>query len=285
MGSYRANSSPELLDQIQIPLEQSNQSTLEGNVKLLTRLIQDFAGADAGGRKAQCITEMMAVLGDMQSQVQKANVPRRREAELRRCNTDLRRGAPQRDRAKPLDPAASDTPDVQKLRRELFSSFNARRNQERMCASLSREKEFIATELARKVRELGEAEELVEDLRRQNSVLLEKLKACAPGENGDAGDGEARSHNSALQERNKALTEQLLRSVDAGRVMKRRLAEVQEENARVAEVTVAVAKSVGRIREKLNAGCAEVEEEVKSLDRVLIGLQGKLLKLHQRKGN
>lgn len=256
-----------------------------GNVKSLTRLIQDFTGADAGGRKAQCITEMMAVLGDMQSQVQKANVPRRREAELRRCNTDLRRGAPQRDRAKPLDPAANDTPDVQKLRRELFSSFNARRNLERMCASLSREKEFIAAELALKVRELGEAEELVEDLRRQNAALLEKLKACAPGENRDGGDGEARTHNSALQERNKALTEQLLRSVDTGRVMKRRLAEVQEENGRVAEVTVALARLVSRIREKMNGGCAEVEEEVESLERLLIGLQGKLLKLHQRKGN
>lgn len=239
-----------------------------GNAKLLTRLTEDFTGA-----------------GEMQSQVQKVNVTRRREAELRRCNTDLRRGAPQRDKAKPLDPAANDTPDAQKLRRELFSSFNARRNLERMCASLSREKEFIAAELARKVRELGEAEELVEDIRRQNAALLEKLKTFAPRENGDGGDGEGRTHNSALQERNKALTEQLLRSVDAGRVMKRRLAEVQEENARVAEVTMAVARLVSRIREKMNAGDAELEEEVKSLERVLIGLQGKLLRLHQRKGN
>ncbi|KAJ6949667.1 hypothetical protein NC651_003600 [Populus alba x Populus x berolinensis] len=69
-------------------------------------------------------------------------------AQLRRCNTDLRPSLAPADQ-KP-DESASD----------------------------GKEREIMAAELARKVHELNETEELVYDLKSQNETLMAKLQAC-----------------------------------------------------------------------------------------------------------
>ncbi|WOK91718.1 hypothetical protein Cni_G00409 [Canna indica] len=253
-----------------------NESTLEGNVLLLLKLTQDHANA-GGGCKPQCINGMMTVLDDLKSRVQKLHAQPRRMAELRRCNTELRRGAPPGDK-KLHDPLAV-AEDAQNLRQELFSTMHARRNLERMFSSLGKEKELIASELARRVRELAEAEELVQDLRAQNETLLERLKACAGG-------GESHPASSVLQERNKALSEQLLKLLDGCRAMKRRLKEAGEEKARVfaaaaeaADTAAAGAEVVRGLREKMDAGEGVEKvgmEEMKVLEQLLVALQAKL---------
>ncbi|URE26216.1 hypothetical protein MUK42_03138 [Musa troglodytarum] len=281
MNGLRVNSSPHLIPPSGV--DHPNESTLEENVKTLLRLIHDYT--EGGGYRPQCVTGMMTVLDDLKSQVQKLQPPRRGEAELRRCNTDLRRGAPPREK-KPLDPAADE---VQKLRRELFAHMTARKNLERMFSSLGKEKEIMAAELTRKARELAEAEELVDDLRAQNEVLLEKVKACASEHKKN---GSQSRLNSVLQERNKTLSEQLLKSLDAYRTVKRRLRDVQEENARIvleaAEVAAASAGIVRRVRGRMEGGGngkVRTEEEINSLEQMLHGLQGKLRKVSPNKGD
>lgn len=204
--------------------------------------------------------------------------------QLRRCNTDLSHGALPRDpKKRHLDSSTIIADDDQKLRHELSASINARRNLEKMFSSLGKEKEIIAAELARKVHELREAEELVEDLRTQNEALLEKVRASALASPRHKTKGESTQFVTELQERNNALSEQLLKAIDEYWVMERRARDLQDDNARfvarVAEIAVVGFGIVRRLRVEMEGGGSErvVVEELEALEQMLVGLQRKLV--------
>ncbi|XP_015868467.3 uncharacterized protein LOC107405889 [Ziziphus jujuba] len=230
MSRVRALSSPELPSTAN-SRERPEDHSLEGiatNVKLLLKLIQDQNEAcakDVDERKAQRVAGMMSIIDDVKARIQKFQSVGRR-AELRRCNTDLRPHVPKDKKAsEPI------TDEKEKLRRELSASLAARKSLEIMCSSVGKEREIIATELARKVHELNGLEELVNDLRAQNDKLLAKVQACAAEHKEKKSiSGEDTQGNAALQERNKALSEQLLKSLDGYRSLKRKLKDSQEEN-------------------------------------------------------
>ncbi|KAK0579838.1 hypothetical protein LWI29_032278 [Acer saccharum] len=185
MSQVRALSSPELA--ATILTDRPEDMSLEGiatNVKLLLKLIQDHTEAstrDLDDRKIQRVAGMMTILDDVKARIQKSQSMKNRKAELRRCNTDLRPNhgvsAAPRDKKQADHPAITD--EKEKLRRQLYASLAARKSLENMCSSLGKEKEIIASELARKVQELEGTEELINDLKAQNETLLGKLQHCA----------------------------------------------------------------------------------------------------------
>lgn len=254
--------------------ELSNNSTLEG--------YHTHASEEDDVRKQQRVTGMMAILDDLKSRLDSPRFPNKREASLRRCNSDLRCGFPPKER-KPKDPI---TDENHKLRRELRSSLTARKNLESMFTSLGKEKAIMATELARKVQEFSDMEELLDDLKAHNETLTEKVKTCAAEHKAKKNVGI--TSDSPLQERNKVLSEQLLKSLDGYRSMKRKLKEAQEENARIASQMEAAAAEVAAgievihgLHERIGKGCegaAGIHEELAALERMLVGSQGKLAK-------
>lgn len=287
MNKIRANSSPDLLPSAN--REVSNDSALEGakaNAKLLLELINDHthASKEDDARKPQRVTGMMTILDDIKSRLDNSQFRNKREPELRRCNSELRRGFPPKER-KPQD---SMTEENCKLRRELNSSMMVRKNLESMFTSLGKEKAIMTAELARKAQELSEMEELVDDLKAQNETLTEKVKTCAAEhkakKNGISAGGDPQGSAPVLQERNKVLSEQLLKSLDGYRSMKRKLKEAQGENARIASKMEAAAAEVAAGIEMIHGlserigkeGREGVVEELAALERVLVGLQGKL---------
>ncbi|XP_073135911.1 uncharacterized protein [Henckelia pumila] len=238
MNKVRANSSPELLPPPLNMEQQYDDSALEGvasNVKLLLKLIQDHKNAcdkeTNDSRRMLRVATMMTILDGVRSRIQKCQSfgNKKAEAELRRCNTDLRRNIP-RDRKignEPLDD------EKERLKQELNSSLTTQKSLSVMCSSLGREREIMATQLSLKVHELSELEDLVNDLKKQNQRLLDKLRECSSEHkekrfNG-VGRGESQG-NVGLQERNKELSDQLLKSLDGYRSIKRKLREAQEEN-------------------------------------------------------
>ncbi|KAL5977139.1 hypothetical protein ACLOJK_021481 [Asimina triloba] len=242
MSKGRAHSSPELLQS-----DNPDSSNLDATVKLLLKIINDYHDAcaiDDGTRKNQRIAGMIGILDDIRSRIEKSQSSTqkksRREAELRRCNTDLRRNqlvAPTKEK-RPQEPVYEEN---QRLRRELSVNLVARKSLERMFSSLGKEKEIIAAELARKVQELHGVEEHINDLKAQNEMLLEKVQHCAVEHaekkkttaiNGGAVREYLMSSNSAaLQERNRELSDQLLKSIDGYRCLQRKLKDAREENA------------------------------------------------------
>jgi len=274
--------------------ELSNDSTLEAaraDAKLLLNLIHDHthASKEDDVRKPQRVTGMMAIFDDIKSRLDRSQVPRKREAELRRCNTDLRRGFPPKEK-KPQDRIAEENC---KLRKELNSSMTARKNLESMFASLGKEKAIMAAELARKVQELIDTEELLDDLKAQNETLTEKVKACA-AEHKARRNSIGIPGDSPLQERNKVLSEQLLKSLDGYRSMKRKLKEAQEENARIASKMAAAAAEVAAGIEMIHGlherigkggeGVAGIDEELAAVERMLVRSHGKLAKGSPKRG-
>ncbi|KAK1308106.1 hypothetical protein QJS10_CPA09g00683 [Acorus calamus] len=189
-----------------------------------------------------------------------------------RCNTDLRR------RPNPSQPLSLE--DHYRLRKELTASVAARKSLEKMFSSLGKEKEFIAAELARKVQETQGLEEHVSDLKAQNEMLLEKVTAFK------GGGGGASAAVAALEERNRALSEQLLKALERYRGLKRRVKEVKEENARAREAFEAIEReategidSVGGVRRLVLAeadgrrgGTRKVEATVAAVERALRGI-------------
>ncbi|KAF3450349.1 hypothetical protein FNV43_RR06429 [Rhamnella rubrinervis] len=231
MSRVRAFSSPELPSSAN-PRDRPEDHSFEGiatNVKLLLKLVQDHNEActkDIDERRPQRVAGMISIIDDVKTRIQKSQTLGRK-AELRRCNTDLRPHAP-RDKKSSQEPIADEK---ERLRKELSASLAARKSLEVMCSSLGKEKEIMSSELARKVHELNETEELVNDLRAQNEMLLGKVQAYATDQkekrsNIDGGE-------TALQDRNKALSEQLLKSLDGYRSLKRKLKDAHEENMRV----------------------------------------------------
>ncbi|KAH0455749.1 hypothetical protein IEQ34_015781 [Dendrobium chrysotoxum] len=133
----------------------------------------------------------------------------------------------------------------QKLRRELSASLTARKSLEKMFSGLGREKEMIATELARKVQELIFMEELVNDLRADNNKLSEKVKEwCKVGGSGGGMEVEE------LKEKNRELSEKLLKALDRYKTGKRMLREAREENERVRVELEGVVETMKRISER-----------------------------------
>lgn len=203
------------------------------NVKLLLKLVQDHNEActrDIDERKPQRVAGMISIIDDVKTRIQKSQ-SHGQKAELRRCNTDLRPQAP-RDKKSSHEPIADEK---EKLRKELSASLAARKSLEIMCSSLGKEKEIMSSELSRKVHELNETEELVNDLRAQNEMLLGKVQAYAADhkeKRNNIGGGETQG-NAALHDRNKALSEQLLKSLDRYRSLKRKLKDAHEENMRI----------------------------------------------------
>ncbi|KAJ6825798.1 uncharacterized protein M6B38_375515 [Iris pallida] len=299
MNRSRADSYPDLV----LPFSnQDGPKALEGvaaNVKLLLKLVQDHQDAAHGGdgRQPQRIATMLTILDDVRSRVETSKASARK-AELRRCNTDLRRSAPvvpllssadsgsaaAKEKKPPLNPA---TEEIHRLRRELADSMAAQKSMGRMFSGMGKEKETIARELAMKVHELACTEEIVGYLKKQNETLSEKVRACcnehgadtrasvaAAAGGGGGGDG---GDHVLLQERNKALTEQLLKSLEGHRIMKRRLKEEREERERMltrmaemAEEAAAGEERARRLRETLSGGSddnADVQEELCLLEK------------------
>lgn len=167
-------------------------------MKLLYKLVQDHsypskgAAAADDSRRQHRVAGILTLLDDIKSRVHQSNLAaphhhhHRAAAELRRCNTDLRRNGgsggsdkkPQPMPSMPPMPPQDPAEEAQRLRRELSATMVARKSLERMFTSLGKEKEMIAAELARKVQELDDAEEAVGDLRSQNERLLDKVKVC-----------------------------------------------------------------------------------------------------------
>lgn len=238
------------------------------NVKLLLKLVQDHNEANSKQRdewKAQRVTTMMAILDDVKTRILKAQQQSSGKKELRRCNTELK---PRQGLNKsPTKPPPNDSDDVQKLRKDLSASMAARKSLQMMCSSLGKEKEIMAVELSRKAYELTEMEELISDLKAQNEKLLKKVQNCAvehKKEDGDRGGGGGGDKGMPLQGRNKELSEQLLKSIDGYRSLKRRYKEVQEENGIMRQVLKDSAEEVNAGAQRL----MELHEKVTGEDEV-----------------
>ena len=271
------------------------------NVKLLLKLVQDHNEAgtrDAlDDRKSQRVAVMMSIIEDVKTRIQKSQNSGRKP-ELRRCNTDVRannssnsnsNNAP-RDNRKSNELPIND--EKERLKRQLSMSLAARKSLEIICASLGKEKEIMASELSRKVQELNEMEELISDLRAQNDMLLGKVKACAieHKEKRSSSVGETSQGNAALQERNRALSEQLLKSLDGYRSLKRKLKDSQEENvkmeAEMEELGVDVQDGLERIQRlkvKIAKGGEKEDEEIKALEGMFESFNLKISKHRQKK--
>lgn len=265
------------------------------NIKLLLKLVQDHNEACAKDindeRKLQRVAGMMTnILDDVKFRIQKSqSSSKKREAKLRRCNTELRRcntelkpGHVPRD--KKVTEAGSE--DKQKMRRELNASLATQKTLERMCSSLGKEKEIMAGELAKKVHELSGTEELVNDLKAQNEMLLGKVQSFVVEQIDTEAPG-----NAALQERNKALSDQLLKSIDGYRSLKRKLKEALEENAglhttleELGEDVAAGLTQIRSFRQRIANGSesVDIEEEISALEDMFERFEIKATK-HERK--
>lgn len=265
------------------------------NVKLLLKLVQDHNEATSkhyDDWKVQRVNTMMTILDDLKTRIQKAQQQSSSgKKELRRCNTDLKPSRP--PNKNPMKPPQSDPDDIQKLRRELSASMAARKSLQMMCSSLGKEKEIMALELSRKAHELGEMEELISDLRTQNDKLLKKVQNCAAEHNKEKKEdgGGQKDNDLSLQGRNKELSEQLLKSIDGYRSLKRRYKDVQEENGSMRLVLKDYAEEVNvgtqrlaELHEKIaREDEVNLENEISNLEKLFQELGLKILNHSQKK--
>lgn len=235
--------------------------------------------------KMQRVASMMTILDDVKARIQKSQSSSKRE--LRRCNTDLKPNRPGRD--KKAGESSSIPDDKDTLRKALSTSFAARKALEMMCSSLGKEKEIIASELARKVQQLNGMEELLADLKAQNEILLAKVQACASEHKERRSAGETQG-NAALQERNKELSEQLLKSLDGYRSLKRKYRDVQEENNglhnTIAEIEGQVKvqlESIWELKARMNEQTVNHEEEISAIEHALEDLTFKTSQHREKK--
>ncbi|KAL2252109.1 uncharacterized protein LOC105167275 [Sesamum indicum] len=299
MSQLRANPSTHL-----IPPKTQHQyddSALEGvtaNIKLLLKLIQDHKDAcdkeKNDSRRMLRVATMITILDNVRDRIQKSQSfgNKRSEADLRRCNTDLRP-----DNRQSGEPAVDE--ENERLRKELNTSLAARKSLQAMCSSFGKEKEIMAAQLSRKVQELNGMEELVNDLKAQNQTLMQKVQECVSKHKekkyGGVGGGESQG-NVALQERNKALSEQLLKSLDGYRSMKRKLKLAREENvkmhATMDEMREKITRSlerVGSFKERLSLSSGsnpqiDVQEEIVALESMFECFQMMVAKYDKKQG-
>eukprot|EP01018_Ginkgo_biloba_P005046 Gb_06337 [translate_table: standard] len=116
----------------------------------------------------------------------------------------------------------------QKLRKELSTKVTELQNLGVMFSSLGKEKEMIAAELLLKVSVLGGMEEDLNDLKERNRILSNKLEAYARQHKAKIRD--LQGTVAVLQDRNKILSDQLLKSLEGCRALKRKVKGLQEEN-------------------------------------------------------
>lgn len=235
-------------------------SGVAANVKLLLKLIQDHKHACNKGQKDSRrmlrVAGMMTVLDNVRTRIQKCQSfgNKRSEAELKRCTSDVKL-----NRSFSKDGKTAD--ETEALSKQLNASLAAQKSLEVMCSILGQEKEIMVKELARKNSELSALEEHIDDIKTQNSSLLQKVKEFAMGQSDKAGEGINESQgNVDLQEQNKVLSQQLLRSLDGYRYMRRKLQNSQEE-------TLQLRETMEEISEKAIAGLQRIRELKKQNDK------------------
>lgn len=239
--------------------------------------------------ETSCISWLMLLLDEVRTRVQKVQTSTKKRAELRRCNTDLRPNIPKDKKA----PDAS-ADDKERLKKELNASLVARQSLQAMCSSLGKEKQIMASELARKAQELTELEELIGDLKAQNDMLMGKLHACSAEQKEKKNNsGVEMEGNIVLQERTKALSEQLLKSIDGYRSLKRKVKEMQEEKgemfATIEQMGLDVQSGINRIHDfkekmvKTTLETSDVKEEVSVLEHMLESLSMKISQVTEKK--
>ena len=275
--------------------EQTEEFGMQGlatNVRLLLKLIQDHNGSttkDNDERKFHRVNGMMFLLDEVRSRVQKVQSSTKKRAELRRCNTDIRPNTPNDKKAPDV---AIDEKEI--LRKELNASLVARQSLQAMCSSFGKEKQIMASELARKAQELSELEELIDDLKTQNDMLMGKLHACnSEQKEKKSSSGGQMEGNMVLQERNKALSEQLQKSIDGYRSLKRKLKDVQEEkgemNATMEKMGLEIKSCIDRIHsfkeqmETTNLDTRDIKKEILVFEYMLESLNKKISKYSQNK--
>ncbi|TQD88695.1 hypothetical protein C1H46_025769 [Malus baccata] len=295
MNRVRAFPSPAVLlpASSTTPKDRPEDHSFDGiatNVKLILKLIQEHNEAstkDNDDRKMQRVAGMMTIIDDVKTRIQKSQTVGRR-AELRRCNTDVRPNV-LRDK-RPPEPIIDEK---EKLRRQLRASLAVRKSLEIMCSGLGKEKEIIALECARKVHELSGMEEHINDLRAQNEMLLAKVKVCAAEHKEKrCADGVEIHGNAALQERNKELSELLLKSLDGCRSLKRKIKDAQKENngmhTAMEEMRAEVQEGVDQIRvlkEKIaTKQAADIKEEISALEHLFECFSMKISNHEPKKG-
>ncbi|OIV95750.1 hypothetical protein TanjilG_05298 [Lupinus angustifolius] len=276
------------------PQDDCGVEGLATNIKLLLKLIQEHNGCSAKDnyeRKCNRVNGMMFILDEARSRVQKVQSSTKRKAELRRCNTDLRPKIPA-PKDKRIHPDLS-VDEKEKLRKELNASLVEQQSLQAMCSSLGKEKQIMASELARKAQELAEMEEFIGDLKARNDTLLERLHAASSELKEKKNSGIDMDGNITLQARNKALTEQLQKSIDGYRSLKRKLRDIQEENkemhATMEQMEVEVREGIDRIhgfKEEMVSGNEQtnnIQEEISALEHMLESLNKKISKYTQKK--
>ncbi|OIW20359.1 hypothetical protein TanjilG_09519 [Lupinus angustifolius] len=290
----RAHSSPLLSTSSSDTGQPQDDSGVEGlatNIKLLLKLIQEHNGCstkDNDERKCNRVNGMMFILDETRSRVQKIQSSTKRKAELRRCNTDVRSNIPT-PKDKKLHPDVI-VDEKEKLRRELNASLVARQSLQAMCSSLGKEKQIMASELARKAQELAEMEEYMGDLKARNDMLLERLHAASSELEEKKNNGVDMEGNIALQEHSKALREQLQKSIDAYRSLKRKLRDIQEGNkemhATMDQMDLEVQAGIDRIhgfKEEIVPANEQIQDEISALEHLFESLSMKISKHTQKK--
>ncbi|GAA0165667.1 actin or actin-binding cytoskeletal protein [Lithospermum erythrorhizon] len=290
MDGTRGNASPQSGGQYH------NDSALEGvaaNVKLLLKLINDHKASchkeKNDGRRMLRVATMMTILDNIRSRIQKCQTFGKRipseevqgegSSPLKQCHIQEEHGVEDEEK--------------EKLRRELNAGLAARKSLEIMCSSLGREKEIIAAELAMKVHQLNETDELINDLKEQNEALLKKLRDCASDnkeKTRSVNNVVETQENMALQERNKMLSAQLLRSLDGYRSMKRRYKETKEENiimsASMEEILMKIRAGLDHIHDF--KGCLgsydDVQDQIINLEHMFESLELQVAKYEKKKG-
>ncbi|KAK1375540.1 myosin heavy chain, striated muscle [Heracleum sosnowskyi] len=277
----RTQSYQDLGDSVPASAQQYDDSALEGvaaNVKLLLKLIQDHKDACKKGQKDSRrmlrVAGMMTVLDNVRDRIKKCQSfgNKSSQAELRRCNTDVKANPPQDKKSA----AGIADDEKERLRKDLNASLAARKRLEVICSSIGKEKEIMAAELARKNYELSELEEHSNDLREQNRTLLWKVRELAAEREYKTFDNEnskAQGSTADLQARNKALSEQLLRYVDGYRSMKRNLREIKEEAIVMRETVEEMSEKVAAGLEHVRALKQEIQTESDS-DQLIICKEG-----------
>ncbi|PWA96643.1 hypothetical protein CTI12_AA038350 [Artemisia annua] len=254
-----------------------DDAALEGvaaNVKLLLKLIQDHKDACKtqrnDGRRMLRVAGMMTILDMVRTRIQKCQSFGTKRTELPRMSPI------QSPKDKRLNEAFM-VDDKENLKRELNANLAARKSLEIMCSGLGKEKEIMAGELAKKAHELAEMEEHINDLKAQNETLLEKVHECAEVHKDDEKEKGIQG-TIELQERNKSLSNQLLKSLDGYRSMKRKLKEVCDENtamqSTMEEMGVKVSASLEKIRnyrqhlKTESDEIADIEEGISELEHM-----------------
>uniref|UniRef100_K4B4Z5 Uncharacterized protein n=1 Tax=Solanum lycopersicum TaxID=4081 RepID=K4B4Z5_SOLLC len=248
--------------------EQSyNDSSLEGvaaNFKLLLKLIQDHKDAsnkdNTDGLRMLRVTTMMTILDNVRTRIKKCQSfgeKRLSESKLRRCYTDVKLTNNVR-KEKKQDEAMID--EKERLKRQLNASLAARKRLEVMCWSLGKEKEIMAAELSKKVHEVSEMEDLINELKEKNECLVERLH-----------EGSKEKHEIKI-ETNKALSEQLLRSLDGYRSIKRKWKNEHEKNMTMhetlEEMGAKIESGIHLFRQKITSveDIIELEHVIESLE-------------------